>query len=515
MQYAQRNRSARVLVLTLGLTVTASAGARAQTQVADTEPNSACAAAQDLTRTALPFVASGSLQTPPGTPDVDFYRFAATPGDLVRVDLDGSSVYPLTLDSPLLGVFDSACNVITTSDFYQPYAYVEVPADGILVAAATSGYDWDFSGDGWGPGTYRLEARRDPLARGLSGQVVDAETGRPISFAYVHLYRCTLSCEAAGNAPTDETGAFRFETGSFSLEGPLLAGTYYLELYRYPLYQTYETGQFSLAEGQDLDLGSLAMTPVPSVGSIRGRVIDRATGAPLSGLSEPRARVAIQVCQGPDDPWCGWRDEVPVEADGTFVYTAAPETAGLPPGWFRVWASADQYEWGQSAAFYLEDGQNHEAGDVAIASFPVRLYLGERCGEIPSTGGTCKTTVRIVNGLPTRLHADAWSVVQANRTDFGSTNVTTFQAGRTQQVNLAPQASYTMPLEFTVPGGVQDGTTICTQTVVSPHDNPFESFGSRYHFCLQKGVTGFAAVPDAQTREAVEKMLGRKGPQKP
>lgn len=516
MQYSVRTRSPRVLALALGLTLAAASGAWAQTQVPEVEPNSACLAAQDLTQTPLPLAANGSLQTPPSSPDVDFYRLAAAPGDFVRIDADGWSVYPLTLESPLLGVFDSSCNLIASSDFYEPYVYVEVPADGILVAGVTSGWDWDFSGDGPGSGTYRLLAQREPLARGISGRVVSSRTGQPISSVNAHLYRCTDWCQPVGSTMTDETGAFRFETGAFYLEGPLLAGTYQLGLYRYPLYELYESEPFPLAEGQDLDLGSIALTPLPYVGSIRGRVTDRVTGVPLSGSSEPVARVSIQTCQGPEDPGsCWYRADVPVEADGTFLFTAQPDAGGLPPGWFRVWASAEQYKAGQSEAFYLGDGQNHDAGDVAIDSLPVRLYLDQGCGEIPSSGGTCNATVRVVNGLSTRLHAQAWSVIQANRNDFGSSNVTTFQAGGTQQLNLAPKATFRMPLTFSVPGGVQDGTTICGQTVVAPQNNPFESFGSRYLFCLQKGVTGFAAVPEAQKHEAVQKLLGRTVPNRP
>jgi hypothetical protein len=145
-------------------------------------------------------------------------------------------------------------------------------------------------------------------------------------------------------------------------------------------------------------------------------------------------------------------------------------------------------------------------------SLPLRLYLERGCGPIPSAGGPCNATVRIVNGLPTRLQAEAWSVVQANRNDFGTTSLTTFQAGSPRAVSLNPGASMTLPFDFTVPAGVEDGTTICGQTVVAPRTNRFETFGTRHLFCLSKGVQGFAAVPEAQKHDAVRKLLGQTAP---
>lgn len=513
MQHTPRPCFPRVAALTLGLALAAS-GAWAQPQIAETEPNSSCAAAQDLTQAPLPLAAGGSLQTPPGTPDVDFYRLAATPGDLVRLNVDGRSVYPLTLEDPLLGVFDSSCNLITTGDDWygpEPQVFVQVPADGVLVTAITSNYDWDFTGDGSWSGTYRLRAARAETAEAIEGRVIDGRTGQPLAGANVGLTRCAEGCLNAGGTVTDETGAFRFATGEATTEGPLLTGTYQLNVYR-PNWLPYESEPFPVTEGQELDLGAIPLQPEPYVAAIRGRVVDGATGAPLSGTAEPRARVYLQSCQDEETPYCGTIVDTGVEADGTFLFAGSPESPWPRPGWFQIFASAEQYEGAVSARFYVGDGQSFDAGSLGLASFPVRLYLERSCGEIPSTGGPCRATIRVVNGLPGRLKAESWSVIQANGPDFGRTNLTTFQVAAPQPLTLAPGASLKLPLRFNVPGGVADGTTICGQTVVAPKRNPFETFGSRFLFCLTKGVEGFAPVPEAQKHDAVQKLLGRTPP---
>jgi hypothetical protein len=513
MQYISRKRSRRVLGWIFGVVITAASGAWAQPQeLPEAEPNSTCAAAQNLTQAPLPLAASGSLQTPPGTPDIDFYRLAATPGDLVRLNVDGRSVYPLTLEDPLLGVFDSSCNQIATGDDWRgpdPQVYVEVPADGIVVAAITSNYDWDFTGDGSWSGTYRLRAQREATARAITGRIVDVRTGQPLAGVNATLTRCvdTSTCDTAGGAVTDETGEVRFATGLATTEGPLLAGTYRLHVYR-SSWQPYESELFLAAEGQEVDLGAISLAPEPVVGAIRGRVVDRVTGEPLAG-----AWVEIQSCRDPAVPSsCGTIANLASETNGTFQFAGYPDSSWPPPGWFRVSASAEQYKGGQTAAFFVGDGEEHDAGSVGLESNPVRLYLEQGCGEIPSAGGPCNARVRIVNGLPTRLRAEAWSVVQANRNDFGSTSLTTFQAGADKAIHLNPGAAVTVPFNFTVPAGVEDGTTICGQTVVAPRRNRFETFGTRHLFCLTKGVQGFSAVPEAQKHDAVQKVLGRTPP---
>ena len=53
----------------------------------DLEPNGSCAAAQDGGALALPAMISGSIDGPNPTPpsDLDFYRFTAAPGLMLRL----------------------------------------------------------------------------------------------------------------------------------------------------------------------------------------------------------------------------------------------------------------------------------------------------------------------------------------------------------------------------------------------------------------------------------------------
>src|SRR5919106_1489171 len=84
----------------------------ARAQGVEVEPNSSCASPQTLSTVAFPYTLTGSLDTPPATPDIDFYRFTATPGDLIRIDLAGQAVYPFTLSGPLLAALDSSCTAL-------------------------------------------------------------------------------------------------------------------------------------------------------------------------------------------------------------------------------------------------------------------------------------------------------------------------------------------------------------------------------------------------------------------
>src|SRR5215208_1676866 len=105
MSLAPRPRLAGLALLALGLAAVSTPAVLAQ--VAESEPNDSCAAAQDLTSVTLPAAASGSLDTPPADPDIDFFRFTAAPGTWVEVRVDGAGATPL-LD-PDIGVFDSSC----------------------------------------------------------------------------------------------------------------------------------------------------------------------------------------------------------------------------------------------------------------------------------------------------------------------------------------------------------------------------------------------------------------------
>ncbi|MFP5287471.1 MAG: hypothetical protein ACLGI9_17165, partial [Thermoanaerobaculia bacterium] len=195
------------LLLMLGISIPASA------QVVEAEPNSSCSAAQDLGALVGSLSLAGSL----GTPDIDFFRLSGTPGDLVRIDMQGQASGGGTLADPFLGAFDSACNlrgyIDNAPDVSYPDARMEfaIRADGTLVVAATSSYDGTFTGQGSSAGSYTLTMQRVPLARGVGGRIVDGRTGAPVEGAWVYLNLCpdNWCSESAGYALTGPDGAFR------------------------------------------------------------------------------------------------------------------------------------------------------------------------------------------------------------------------------------------------------------------------------------------------------------------
>src|SRR5689334_1499246 len=101
-----------LLVLAAALTTAAPVAG----QVGEVEPNNTCTIAQDVGAVSLPFSLNGSLDTPPATPDVDFFRFTVTPSATVQVDLEGQATGKGTLPDPLVGVFSSSCASLAVDD---------------------------------------------------------------------------------------------------------------------------------------------------------------------------------------------------------------------------------------------------------------------------------------------------------------------------------------------------------------------------------------------------------------
>jgi hypothetical protein len=201
----------------------------------EAEPNNACSEAQDFGTVRLPFEVTGSLDTPPKTPDVDYFRMAGAPQAVVQIELKKSR-----LADPLLGVFDSTCTLIASNDDSDPelnaQLVVTIPADGVLILAVSSHDDDAFTGRGFSSGSYRLRvsAGRAPRPIGsIRGRAVDALSqtglaGDVFPFAEVGLYRCSeTNCDAlsvVSSQRADKNGRFRFDRKSDG--APLPVGTY-------------------------------------------------------------------------------------------------------------------------------------------------------------------------------------------------------------------------------------------------------------------------------------------------
>jgi hypothetical protein len=287
-------RTAGVIRLVLYAAV-ASWAAPVFSQAYDIEPNNSCAEAQSLGAAALPLTLDGSL----GIEDVDFFSLSATPGAMLQIDHEGASSGQGTLVDPLLGIFDSECNLIALNDdsgSLNSRVRLAVPPDGILVIAATSYPDFEFFGSWWYEGTYRLTVAEFAAIGSISGRLVDSISGQPLSgdgppFAEALLLECNESGEcnrlAAWSGPADSDGRFSFVT---DVQGsPLAVGTYQVSAYASE-YRSGRTGLLPVGEAEHLDVGDLPLEPFPlQFGQSHGCTIPPEGGTCRYGI-EVRAR---------------------------------------------------------------------------------------------------------------------------------------------------------------------------------------------------------------------------------
>lgn len=241
-------------------------------QAFDTEPNNTCFDSQDVGAVSPPLVVEGSLDTPPDSPDVDFYRFTAAPDLALVADLEGQSTGRGTIVDPYMGLFDSNCNVININDdFNSLNSHLEfaVPADGVFILAATGCCDNDFNGDGGHSGTYQLTLQlAPPSIESISGRVTNVTTGQPLRgdtepYAFVELARCNDNneCfEVRGARNTDSEGRFFFDRG-FSNE-PLPIGTYQIRAFAND-HQSGISDPFPVLENESIDIGDIGLVPPP------------------------------------------------------------------------------------------------------------------------------------------------------------------------------------------------------------------------------------------------------------
>lgn len=502
------NRVQWIFLLTLALCLAFAPAARAQT--AEVEPNNPCTAAQNLTAASFPLAVIGSLDSPPTIPDVDFFRISGAPGGLLRVRLQGASSGQGSLGDPLLGAFSDDCaTLLAVNDDFRSLdseISVVVPASGTIVLAATGYSDFEFTGAGGYSGSYRLSAEeQEAPAHSISGRAVDAATGSPLSSAYVTLHSCSggFCGNPVGWAYTGFDGEFLFENGAYNLYYPLTPGDYQISIQMFN-YEIAQVGPFSVSSGQDLNLGTIALTPLPRIGSIRGRLVDAVTGEPLSSGAQPFAWIELLYCD--PDPYCYTLRYAYAGADGTFLIEGDAYNP-LYPGTYRLRVSADQYETTQSEAFQVANGEHFDYGNLAVKSLPVRIYLDQSCGEIPAEGGNCQFKMRVVNGAPSRFNGETWSIVYGSPLATPAQS-TTFQAGNTKVVSLAPGGSAVISLSFFVPAEVTNGAYICTEGFAAQRPHAFNTLGRRYLFCLVKGAYGFSPVPEDQKHDAVRRLKG-------
>jgi hypothetical protein len=171
-------------------------------------------------------------------------------------------------DDPFLGLFDSNCNLLAFNDdtgSTNSRLIFTVPVDGIFVLAATNCCDSQFIGGG--TGTYEMTIAAETVAGSISGRIVDAQTGQPLSgvslsFAYVSLNRCIDGdCfETVNGMSVDDHGRFQFNTDFNG--NPLIVATYQVVAYA-EQYQQGQTAPFDVGEGEDKEIGDIALQPLP------------------------------------------------------------------------------------------------------------------------------------------------------------------------------------------------------------------------------------------------------------
>ncbi|MDB5970686.1 MAG: hypothetical protein JWQ90_3136 [Hydrocarboniphaga sp.] len=209
------------------LLVAALASPSVWADIAETEPNNSCATAQPVAGSS--FTADGTIDLG----DVDYYRFTATPGAALQIDMKGAPSGVGTISDTVLGFFDSSCTQLASDDDSgvgtESLLLITVPSDGVVTIAAGGFPDFSFNGANSATGTYQLTVG-EPTTAVISGKLLDAVTLAPLTSdnaAYVQLMSC--SSPDAKLCASTTTAVFPDAEGQYSL--PLLGfapGTYQL-----------------------------------------------------------------------------------------------------------------------------------------------------------------------------------------------------------------------------------------------------------------------------------------------
>lgn len=484
--------------------------AQAALSVTEMESNNTCATAQNagtLSANAS-ITVTGALTTPPDIPDVDFYKFTATPGTLLQVVLTGVSDAVHTLEQPIAEALNSSCGYLYSSGPADPLSFqIAVPADGVVVVAVSSSFDFGFTGVGFYAGTYTLAATQVTPVQSISGRALDAATGQPIAGVQASIAFCRdptcVTGDFIGYFYTDPSGQFTFTNSIFGT--PLAPGDYQVTLTDYSgRYVTAQSPIFPVASAEQKVLPDIAMAPTPVIGSIRGRIIDSVTRAPLSGISTPYAHISIFGCAGlACTSLDGFADSM-----GRFRFDRDQSGRGIVAGAsYNAFVTADQYQQLYKFIAPIDVGVNQDLGNIELVSNPIRFNVLHGCSSVPLTGGVCRYEVEITNGIANHVRGSAWATINANGlASFVGGSV--FQTGEPQEMNLAAatrkrRSSRTAIFEFAIPGSVPTYAFICPTFWfgVEPGNPQLYVQGALadYTACVQRTATGFTPATPEQT----------------
>ena len=477
------------------------------------EPNQPCQNAQDFGMTGLPVSVFGALSPTPEATDVDFFRFALTPGEAVQVDLEGAPTGQGTLGDPFLGLFDSACNLVAVNDdsgSLNSRLMFDVPADGVVVLGVTACCDGDFTGGG--EGSYLLSLNRLAAIDSISGRIVDGDTGTALSgqdfpFASVQLLRCdAFGCvEFVGFQQADVDGRFTFTSDQFG--SVLSAGTYQVQASAAG-FESFSTASFEVGEGVALDLGDVPLSRLQLIGTVSGRVVDAVTGDPVTGFMPPFAVVFLERCE--NDVCFAVAASNP-DLDGRFSFDGA--VLSIPPGTFRLRGFADDYREAVSAEFVVGAFEDLDTGDFPLTPFPIQFGAVQEC-QVPPGGGVCEFSIAASNRGPGRYRGEAWAIVDLFTP--GASRNTRFQVGNVgatnpmpQRVNLKQGESTRLGFRLDIPATALEGTVVCvTITVGRDPDPQFSTQGDRFVSCSVKQAGELQALSEKEGRRLYRELAG-------
>lgn len=252
----------------------------------------------------------------------------------------------------------------------------------------------------------------------------------------------------------------------------------------------------------------LSITPIQQIGSISGQVTDAVTHKGLRGDVAPFTYVRLLHCGT-----FGCIDVNGQSADNRGRFRFETDFNGVPlrTGDYTLIVSADQYQTTQTGLFTVGADQDHDVGSIALTSSPIRFTDISPC-SVPSTGGWCDFSVKITNGLSTRLTGQAWGIVSGS--GIGSfVNSTTFQTATPLLVSLNPGRSTTIQFRFRMSDTVANGAFVCTSVFVGQGTHPFfNPVGQSNLFCFTKGSNGFTLMSPQQTQIVAQQMQLRRLP---
>jgi hypothetical protein len=400
-------------------------------QVAEVEPNNACAQAQELG--ALPaggVVVSGRLQGTVDQPEIDYYGFSTNGvGPDVVVEVVGADGGGGTLPDPYLAVLTQCGSVLARDDDGGAGAdsRLVVPPHHLHYKVAVTSYpDADLQGFGATRGTYRLRITPVTANSGsLQGRLIDAE-GSVTNFVTLTLRRCNPSCDSYVSSDGTWDGRVSF-TG-------LVPGQRYAVEIRSTHHEVLVSPAVTATVGV-LDLGDLVLTRLPSR-RITGKLVRYGTLAPIQG--------AVLRLERPD-PISPQSASVASAADGSFSFFGYGDLPLRAGEHVLSFGGSLPFQDGQELRFELPAAGDLALGTIELKGQPVSIEVLSNCEELPAAGGPCRFSVRVHNDLPTRLRGQVWAVFRGAGTAY--------QIGTPLAVDIAPFA-VSPPLAFVyrVPG---------------------------------------------------------------